>query len=582
MNTSQRHLSGIVLASFISLALFATDSRASDGSLEVFVDDVYVAGGVLVDDFSGTTVDFSQWTTGNEYTAKLDTDNDNLIMISAGSSKSLASNSTRTFLVSPDLTSIQALITIVDNAAAVTDSVSASIAGQYYNASSAMPPDQNGDVMAVVSIGNRGNGRLEAWATILESTISDFTSSSSTTFDIITDPNILLPNTAYTARIEYDQGTDMFTFTVAGVSIAEVGPPRVGPSNLTQQFLYVSSCCDSDARVHATFDSLRLGDVLVDDFSGDYLDRSIWDSYSRSLTLSSRIYPTIPGKLLLFASNEEIPTTGRADSAIFLQDDNPGRFEARVSISSNSYLEPGVRGRFRLNGYSYNERRDGGATALPYDACDDEIWAQVQINLQNGELWASADSQVETVDCDTKRTLISETFNKAITFDTEYLLWFERDGKTLTLGLDNEEFSHTIDTPIYPANYGIPKLNARIQEGELPDDDDDGGGGGSGGGCFIATAAYGSYLDPQVKVLRDFRDQQLLTNRVGTKFVGLYYHYSPPIADYIRERETLRAIVRFFLAILVRAIEHPASSFAFIVFLVLTFFALKQRRSCAV
>ena len=101
MNTSQRHLSGIVLASFISLALFATDSRASDGSLEVFVDDVYVAGGVLVDDFSGTTVDFSKWTTGNEFTAKLDTDNDNLVMISAGSSHSLAFNNTRTFLVSP-------------------------------------------------------------------------------------------------------------------------------------------------------------------------------------------------------------------------------------------------------------------------------------------------------------------------------------------------------------------------------------------------------------------------------------------------------------------------------------------------
>ena len=81
-----------------------------------------------------------------------------------------------------------------------------------------------------------------------------------------------------------------------------------------------------------------------------------------------------------------------------------------------------------------------------------------------------------------------------------------------------------------------------------------GGGGGSGsvdggggGGCFIATAAYGSLVEPHVVLLREFRDTYLLTNSPGQKFVSLYYTYSPPIADYIAEHEFLKKVVRVLL-----------------------------------
>jgi len=77
----------------------------------------------------------------------------------------------------------------------------------------------------------------------------------------------------------------------------------------------------------------------------------------------------------------------------------------------------------------------------------------------------------------------------------------------------------------------------------------DGGGtvatdGGGGGGCFIATAAYGSLMEPHVKILRDFRDRFLLGNKVGKRFVHFYYTYSPPMADFITKHDTLRAMVR--------------------------------------
>jgi uncharacterized delta-60 repeat protein len=65
--------------------------------------------------------------------------------------------------------------------------------------------------------------------------------------------------------------------------------------------------------------------------------------------------------------------------------------------------------------------------------------------------------------------------------------------------------------------------------------------------CFIATAAYGSLVDPHVQILRLFRDKYLLTHGPGRMFVSLYYHYSPPLADLIAEQPVLRLIVRVFL-----------------------------------
>lgn len=77
------------------------------------------------------------------------------------------------------------------------------------------------------------------------------------------------------------------------------------------------------------------------------------------------------------------------------------------------------------------------------------------------------------------------------------------------------------------------------------------------GGCFIATAAYGSYLEPEVMVLRNFRDTVLLTNTAGRAFVSFYYKTSPPIAGVISRHEVLRGAVRVMLTPVVYSIKHP-------------------------
>lgn len=84
------------------------------------------------------------------------------------------------------------------------------------------------------------------------------------------------------------------------------------------------------------------------------------------------------------------------------------------------------------------------------------------------------------------------------------------------------------------------------------------GTNGGSGGCFIATAAYGSYLDPHVVVLRNFRDRHLQTNQPGQYFVRWYYENSPPIAEMIRKYETLRVVTQVLLTPVILAIQYPA------------------------
>ena len=74
------------------------------------------------------------------------------------------------------------------------------------------------------------------------------------------------------------------------------------------------------------------------------------------------------------------------------------------------------------------------------------------------------------------------------------------------------------------------------------------------GPCFIATAVFGS-RDPRTELLRTWRDDVLLQNRLGRSFVRAYYRLSPPLAKALsRSRASSRIVARLLEIFLARIV----------------------------
>lgn len=112
----------------------------------------------------------------------------------------------------------------------------------------------------------------------------------------------------------------------------------------------------------------------------------------------------------------------------------------------------------------------------------------------------------------------------------------------------------SVSTTNSTTNFPSQDFFARVAQQEDPPDPPPGitgsfssGSGGGSVGCFIATAAYRDYDHPKVQILREFRDRYLSTNGFGTMFVDMYCRFSPTLANFVVNRDSVKTLIRFTL-----------------------------------
>ena len=156
--------------------------------------------------------------------------------------------------------------------------------------------------------------------------------------------------------------------------------------------------------------------------------------------------------------------------------------------------------------------------------------------------------------------ILSQQKIKSNVYQTEAIGSFTVDNVSLKIKFieamilsNDKSYTFAYSNTVENFNNEVPKFNESLNSFEIPSQDSNimkstQESSEEGGGCLIATAAYGSELAPQVQMLREIRDNQLMNTESGSAFMTTfneaYYSFSPIIADMERESPMFKEIVK--------------------------------------
>lgn len=92
--------------------------------------------------------------------------------------------------------------------------------------------------------------------------------------------------------------------------------------------------------------------------------------------------------------------------------------------------------------------------------------------------------------------------------------------------------------------FGCPKCQKEWDPGQFTSKPAKAPAPATKGPCFVATAAFGSAMQPEVELLQRFRDERLASHAAGMLFIRIYNVVGPRLAGLTRRSPLCRSIAR--------------------------------------